>query len=59
MGRRVYLASLKIYLTSGAARIRFLLMPHKHRGFADFVQELDSRPGHNSTLICPKGETDL
>ncbi len=26
MGRRVYLASLKIYLTSGAARIRFLLM---------------------------------
>ena len=25
MGRRVYLASLKIYLTSGAARIRFLL----------------------------------
>ena len=26
MGRRIYLASLKIYLTSGAARIRFLLM---------------------------------
>lgn len=26
MGRRDYLTSLKIYLTSGAARIRFLLM---------------------------------
>lgn len=26
MGRRIYLASLKIYFTSGAARIRFLLM---------------------------------
>ena len=34
-------------------------MPHKHWGFADFVQELDSRPGHNSTLICPKGGANL
>ena len=35
------------------------IMPHKHWGFADFVQELDSRPGHNSTLICPKGGANL
>ena len=35
------------------------IMPHKHWGFADFVQELGSRPGHNSTLICPKGGANL
>ena len=44
MGRRIYLASLKIYLTSGAARIRFLLMyydsPANQRQKRPFVHNL-------------------